>query len=102
MKLYIAGPMTGLPDLNFPAFHAMAATLRAVGHEVLSPAELCSDIQGQWLACMERDIAAMLTCEGIVLLPGWERSDGATVERIYAKRKGMCIFTADQFAEVPA
>jgi hypothetical protein len=25
--LYVSGPMTGLPDLNFPAFHAAAAKL---------------------------------------------------------------------------
>jgi hypothetical protein len=25
-RVYIAGPMTGLPDYNFPAFNAAAAT----------------------------------------------------------------------------
>ena len=34
MKLYIAGQMNGLPDYNFPAFHAAAAHLRGMGHEV--------------------------------------------------------------------
>lgn len=31
MKIYIAGPMTGLPDLNFPAFHNEARRLRMQG-----------------------------------------------------------------------
>jgi hypothetical protein len=39
-KIYLSGPMTGLPDLNFPAFHAEAARLRALGYDVINPAEL--------------------------------------------------------------
>ena len=38
--IYIAGPMTGLPDLNFPTFHTEAARLRSLGHEVINPAEI--------------------------------------------------------------
>ena len=37
--IYVSGPMSGLPDLNFPAFHAAAAELRALGHTVVNPAE---------------------------------------------------------------
>ena len=37
MKLYLAGPMTGMPDDNFPAFLAMAVQLRAAGHDVTNP-----------------------------------------------------------------
>lgn len=40
MRWYVSGPMTGLPLLNFPAFHAAAAKLRAQGHEVINPAEM--------------------------------------------------------------
>jgi hypothetical protein len=38
-RAYIAGPMTGLPEFNFPAFHAAAASLRARGFEVENPAQ---------------------------------------------------------------
>ena len=38
-RIYIAGPMSGLPDLNSPAFNAMAERLRAHGHHVENPAE---------------------------------------------------------------
>ena len=40
MKMYLSGPMTGMAENNFPAFHDAAAKLRAGGHEVVNPAEL--------------------------------------------------------------
>lgn len=39
MKIYLAGPMRGIPEFNFPAFHAMACRLRAEGNVVFNPAE---------------------------------------------------------------
>jgi len=38
-RIYISGPMTGLPEHNFPAFHAAAERLRKAGWEVNNPAE---------------------------------------------------------------
>ena len=89
--LYIAGPMTGLPDLNFPAFHAEAYRLRAMGFEVVNPAEINPDKHLSWLECMRRDIAALVFCDGINLLPGWRWSKGATLEYFVAKRLGLII-----------
>ena len=58
MKAYIAGPMTGRKDLNFPAFHAEAKKWRDLGHEIINPAELNPDPTMPWAECMRRDIAA--------------------------------------------
>lgn len=106
MKVYIAGPMTGLPELNFPAFHAAAATLRAMGHEVINPAELNPDPTAEWLDCMRRDIAALVTCDAVALLPGHDDSRGALIENRLATGLGFLVQPIELFRrvadEVPA
>lgn len=94
MKLYIAGPMTGYADLNFPHFNEVAARLRADGHQVVNPAEVNPDPSTPWEACMKADIVELLTCDGIALLEGWEKSSGATLEHHIANALGMPIFSA--------
>ena len=96
MRLYLAGPMTGLEFLNFPAFMAEAARLRALGHTVLNPAELCPDPTTQWEDCMRKDIAALVTCEALALLPGWPNSKGAQLEVHIAEALGMAVYEAHE------
>lgn len=91
-RIYIAGPMTGLPELNFPAFAAEAARLRALGYDVVNPAEINPDHSKTWHECMRSDIAQLVTCECICLLPGWEHSKGATLELHIAERLGMGVW----------
>ncbi len=99
MRIYIAGPMTGIPEFNFPAFHAAAAALRSMGHEAINPAEVVTDTTTSWAECMRRDIPALLTCEAVVTLDGWEKSKGANLEIHIARALGMPVMTMIQ---VPA
>jgi len=101
-RIYIAGPMTGLPDLNFPAFHAEAARLRALGFEVANPAEINPDHGTPWTECMFRDLRELTECHGIVMLPGWEASPGASIERLWAIRTGLRLLAAGEQVEVCA
>jgi hypothetical protein len=97
MKLYIAGPMTGLPEHNFPAFNEMAKALRGKGHEVINPAELDAGetMTHSWDYYLRRDIKKLMDCEGIVLLLGWEKSKGALLEKANAVGLGMPMYTYD-------
>lgn len=72
--------MTGLPAHNYPAFNDAAAKLRALGWEVVNPAELTPSAGPTWTECMRRDIREMLTCGRLALLPGWNTSHGARIE----------------------
>ena len=87
-RIYISGPMTGLPEFNFPAFHSAAATLRACGFEVVNPAEL-NDQHKAYNDCLRADIKALCDCDVIALLPGWEGSNGAHLELHIAHRIGL-------------
>lgn len=86
--IYLSGPMAGLPLFNYPAFEYAAAALRRQGHTVVSPHECGS---GTWEACMKRDIAAMMVCDTIALLPGWRESRGAQIELGLARALGYTI-----------
>lgn len=96
-RVYLAGPMTGLPDHNFPAFHAAAAVLRARGHDVVNPAEVNAANVGKWTweQFMRVDIGLLVTCDSVVLLPGWKASKGATLEHQIAAALGMPVEFAD-------
>ena len=94
LRCYIAGPMTGLPDFNFPAFHAKAAELRASGMEVVNPAELNPDAVKSWKQCMKEDIRELVNCDVICPLPGWEKSRGASLEMKIAKELGIGVVVA--------
>jgi hypothetical protein len=96
VKLYLAGPMTGIPDFNFPRFHAEAARLRALGYEVVNPAELVPDTAAGWTFCMRKDIEALLSCSGIALMPGRHKSRGALLEHHIARSLEMHVFTVEE------
>lgn len=96
MKIYIAGPMTGIKDFNYPAFNAEAARLRALGHEVLNPAENPAPPCGSWAGYMRLALRQLIECECVVLLPGWIESKGAMIERNLAQALGMAIVVASE------
>lgn len=78
-RIYLAGPCTGLPDANYPAFNAQAARLRALGYHVENPAE--NPVCSSWEGYMRHAIAQLVTCDVIAMLPGWTNSRGARIER---------------------
>ena len=94
-RIYLRGPMTGLPGLNIGTFRAKTTNLRAGGHTVTNPAELNPD-GGTWNDCMRRDIAALMEWDAVSTLPGWEHSRGARL----AEHLGMKMMRArDLLAE---
>ena len=97
-KLYITGPMTGIPENNFPLFHKVAKGLREMGYETVNPAELLpSGLSVEWEDFMREDITHLMKCDGVVLLPGWSRSRGAKIEVQLAMDLNMLIVSVDFF-----
>ena len=108
MRLYLAGPMRGIIYNNFPAFDREATVLRSFGHEVFNPAErdraeygvdieIWNEEQAKANGFSIRDaLKADLSwicdnAEGIAMLPGWEKSTGATTEWALAIALGLEI-----------
>ena len=106
-RIYIAGPMTGVPEHNFPAFHAAAQRLRKAGWEVVNPAENFggqTDLPRE--TYLRADVALLVTCNAIAMLSGWEESRGAKLEYLLARELGMPVLDAEtiqplQTAQVP-
>ena len=97
-RVYIAGPMTGLPDLNFPAFNVEAERLRSQGLTVINPADHGVVDGAEWGDYLRHDLAGLVSCERIHLLPGWSKSKGANLEVLTALMLGLEI-TAHAGAE---
>ena len=98
MKLYLAGPMRGYPELNSPAFHAAAKLLREAGYEVFSPAEkgLEKHAEANQESLAFRRMVFKLDTEwicnhadGVALLPEWLKSKGAIAEDALARAIGL-------------
>lgn len=100
--LYIAGPMSGYPSYNFPAFYSAARSLRACGYEVVSPAEMHTELPGllPWSEYLRRDLIELLSfTNGVALLPGYERSRGASLEVSVASALGWECKLVDRWIE---
>jgi len=109
VRLYIAGPMTGFDDFNFPAFFTAAEKLQALGYETENPADndgptletslpvaLSRAGNGSfesWASYLKRDLPRVAKCDGVCVLPGWQQSRGATLEVDVAERLGMPVYT---------
>lgn len=93
MKAYISGPMSGLPNKNRAAFYAAEEELRARGYDVVNPARvvLPEGVEKTWFNYMKKDIADMVWCDEVFVLPGWDRSVGALLECRLAMQLGITI-----------
>ena len=106
--IYLSGPMSGVPEYNFPAFHAATRLLRKRGCSVISPAELdeAGELSGielgsqSWEWYLSRDLREMLLCDTIAVLPGWRKSRGARLEVYVARKLGMRVVSADTLKRV--
>jgi hypothetical protein len=112
MKIYIAGPMRGYPDFNFPAFKDMAEWLRLKGYTVFNPAERDESVHGPDVGksatgdlgeavqkgfSLREALAADMKfiaeeADAIYMLAGWEASAGARAEWALAQALGLQTF----------
>lgn len=99
MKVYIAGPMSGLPEKNYQAFNDAEKQLRELGHEPLNPVwidDLIPDgVVPEYDWFLRQTMTLLVKAEGVALLPDWDQSVGATVEVAFARACKMEIHALD-------
>ncbi len=108
LRVYIAGPMRGIPLYNFPAFDAAKQSLLNLGYIPISPADIDRDngfdptilpADHDWSSVdsigldlrevVRRDLTALLSCDAVYLLEDWHKSIGASAEVAVAKWLGL-------------
>lgn len=112
-NVYIAGPMRGYPEFNFPAFFAAAKVFRDQKYTVFNPAERDNDKYGADISkdndtgseeqaakehgfCLREALGADMAwickyANMIAMLPGWEGSKGAIAEHATAQALNLEI-----------
>lgn len=87
MKVYITGPMTGLPHFNRPAFKRAAINLSFEKHVPLNPAIMPDGLtKADYVAI---GLTMLQRAEAIYLLTGWQFSAGARAEHALALKLGL-------------
>jgi hypothetical protein len=110
--LYISGGITGIPDFT-ERFDLAKKIVADRGDSPVSPLDVkpfcisqyhgdpepsCEEWPGNprsnghtWGCWLRGDLIEMLRCDGIITLPGWERSSGAQLEVVTGLRVGLTL-----------
>lgn len=113
MRVYLSGPMRGIPRYNFPEFDSATAALRQAGFTVVSPAEHDREVDdlyaqregfehgltsrsgptfSQLIGWDLEQLSRPGYIDAIFLLPGWEYSVGVEHELYVSRVVGKQVF----------
>lgn len=92
--VYIAGPMTGLPQHNYPEFFRMEKILKDMGYDkVLNPATIAEgDTTKPYSFYIRESLRMVSKADFVVFLNGWENSKGAKLEKHCADSMGILCY----------
>ena len=100
---YLAGPMSGYPEFNYPTFEYVCKVLRREEIEVASPHEIDYKESPErprgsltYQDYIDGGLELLSTCQGIILLPGWPQSTGAIIEVKFAVERNMPVYFYNQ------
>lgn len=103
MLLYVAGPYSGDVEQNISKARAIAVELWKKDHSVICPHMNSAHMEGdgiEWETFMQGDYQMIARCDGLVMVPGWENSKGATLEKQYAESLGIPVWFAPDLPEL--
>jgi hypothetical protein len=108
MLIYVSGPYTSKDgigiDANIQAAREIAIRCWEKGHAVICPhlntAHFERDCTVDYKAYIAGDLNMVARCDALVMVDGWESSNGATIEADYAQKLSIPIYTADNIPEL--
>lgn len=89
MRIYISGPISGVPGY-YERFDARARAVRRLGHTPVNPARHPDGLTVR--EYMRMDLMDLLASDAVLMLPGWDHSGGAGIEHDLATYLGMPVF----------
>ena len=119
--IYVAGPMRGYEEFNYPAFYEAERILESIGWDVVNPAKMDAEeldkkegvdlltfdphksvVDQETLRhLLSRDLEAVAKkCTAIYMLDGWEESRGALAEWQLARALGIKIYYEPRYPHV--
>lgn len=95
MKIYISLPITGhdIEEVEARCIFAKAV-IEKKGHTPVSPLDVSPDPDVTYSQHMGNDIAALLECDAVLFLDGWEYSRGCKLEFMTALLYQIPYFTS--------
>lgn len=93
-KCYLSGPVSNQPKEKVAAQFMAAQILAQDAFNTVNPTEKVKPDE-DWGKAMIICLNELLDCQAILMLPGWQDSAGAKLERDFAERIGMRILTIE-------
>jgi hypothetical protein len=98
-KLFISGPMSGMPHYNIGNFNRYAEMARKLGYRVVNPVEMAQKIgirkvlsdKKTFKKLIEAELKAVKSCDVILMLDWWQNSPGAQKELRVALGVGLDV-----------
>lgn len=107
MRVYISGPMRGMLQFNFEAFHKVEKLWRDKGHTPISPAAIDMALgfdpagstaqvttESVSTALLRDMVLIIMSCDAVAVLPGWQHSFGSKAEVSLALACGKPVYDA--------
>jgi hypothetical protein len=105
MLIYVSGKYSGDIDANIEKAMQIAAELWIKGHAVICPHGNTSHFEIRcpavtWEQYIAGDLNMIARCDGLVMIPGWEESKGAVIEKEYAEKLKIPVWLYPDLPEI--
>lgn len=93
MRVYISGPISGVDEFeSHIRFGRAERMIINAGHTAINPRRLSSwGLSWDTYMKIAQEILYSGEVDAMLLLKGWEKSKGATIEKVWAEAKGIQI-----------